>query len=68
DRALVNNPSVYIKSHPKGREKRVSRIEVQVTMIADDRSTARKKVEDALELLISMIKEHGGMLDREAKE
>ncbi|NWG09636.1 MAG: hypothetical protein HXX80_04935, partial [Nitrososphaerales archaeon] len=40
DRALVNNPSVYIKSHPKGREKRVSRIEVQVTMIADDRSTA----------------------------
>jgi len=68
DRALVNNPSVYIKSHPKGREKEVSRIEVQVTMIDDDPSMARKKVEDTLKLLISMIKEHGGMLDKEAKE
>jgi molybdopterin-biosynthesis enzyme MoeA-like protein len=66
EKALENNPSVYIKSHPKGRGEGMFKIEIQVTALAEDSSTAKKRVEDALEQLKSMIIEHGGMMDKES--
>jgi len=64
EKILANNPLIYIKSHPKGHEEGISKIEIQVTAMAEESSTAKKRVEDALEQLTSMIIEHGGMIDK----
>ncbi|MGQ9469066.1 MAG: competence damage-inducible protein A, partial [Nitrososphaerales archaeon] len=66
ERALENNLFVYIKSHPKGHEEGISKIEIQVTAMAEEPFIAKKRVEDALEQLKSMIIEHGGMIDKES--
>ncbi len=66
EKALANNPLVYIKSHPKGHGEGMSKIEIQVTATAEDISTAKKWVEDSLEQLKSMIIENGGMMDKES--
>lgn len=66
EKTLANNPSVYIKSHPKGHEEGISKIEIQVTAMADESFIAKKRVENALEQLKSMIIEHGGMIDKES--
>jgi len=58
-----DNPSVYIKSHPKDRKEGVSKIEIQVTSTADDSSIALKRVEVALSQLTSMIIDLGGIID-----
>jgi len=64
EKTLANNPLVYIKSHPKGHEEGISKIEIQVTAMAEESSIAKKRVEDALEQLVSVIIEHGGMMDK----
>jgi len=66
EKTLANNPLVYIKSHPKGHEEGISKIEIQVTAMAEESSIVKKRVEDALEQLISMIIEYGGMIDKES--
>ncbi len=65
EEVLKGNPSVYIKSHPKGRKEGVSKIEIQVTATTDDPSIALRKVEVALEQLTSVIIDRGGMVDEE---
>ncbi|MCP8304201.1 MAG: nicotinamide mononucleotide deamidase-related protein [archaeon] len=65
EEVLKSHPSVYVKSHPKGRKEGVSKIEIQVTTTADDPSTALRRVEVALEQLTSIIIDQGGMVDEE---
>ncbi|MEM3382424.1 MAG: nicotinamide mononucleotide deamidase-related protein [Nitrososphaerales archaeon] len=64
EKALSNNPLVYIKSYPKGYEEGNAKIEIQVTAMAEQYFTAKKRVEDALEQLKSMIMAHGGMIEK----
>ena len=66
DRVLKSNPLVYIKSHPKGREEGVSKIEIQVTTTAEKPSIALKRIEVALEQLVSLIVEYGGKVDEKS--
>jgi molybdopterin-biosynthesis enzyme MoeA-like protein len=61
DKVMQNNPSVYIKSHPKGTE-RVPRIEFHLSTTAKDASTARKHVSNALIQLTELIQEKGGKI------
>ncbi len=66
DKALANNPFVYIKSHPKGHGEGISKIEIQVTAMAKEPSIAKKRVKDALKQLKFMIIEHGGIIEKES--
>jgi len=67
EEVLQNNPSIYIKSHPRGREDGVSKIEIQVITTDEDRSIALKRVEDGLEQLTSMIVDRGGKIENNKK-
>ena len=59
DKAMKNNPHVYIKSHPKGTE-RVPQIEFHISTTAKDAITARKHVSKALIELTDLIQQKGG--------
>ncbi|MEM3437424.1 MAG: nicotinamide mononucleotide deamidase-related protein [Nitrososphaerales archaeon] len=63
EKVLLNNPLVYIKSYPKGYEEGNAKIEIQVTAMAEEYFTAKKRVKNALEQLKSMIIEHGGIIE-----
>ncbi|MEM3078476.1 MAG: nicotinamide mononucleotide deamidase-related protein [Nitrososphaerales archaeon] len=66
DKALANNPFVYIKSHPKGHEEGISKIEIQVTALSEEPSIVKKRVKDALKQLKSIIIERGGIIEEES--
>jgi nicotinamide-nucleotide amidase len=61
EKAMHNNPNVYIKSHPKGAE-RVPRIEFHLSTTAKNSTTARKHVTKALLQLSELIREKGGKI------
>lgn len=59
DRVMIDNPYVYIKSHPKGTET-VPRIEFHFSTTAKSSSLARKRVGKALIQLSELIRKNGG--------
>jgi molybdenum cofactor synthesis domain-containing protein len=59
ERAMCDNPYVYIKSHPKGIE-RISRIEFHFSTTAKNSGIARKRVSQAFVQLSELIQEKGG--------
>ncbi len=61
--AVKKNPFVYIKSHPRGKEDGISKIELQITATAEDYSIASKRVNDAMKQMISMILKHNGIVN-----
>ena len=59
DRAMHDNPYVYIKSHPQGSE--ISpRIELHISTTARNADTGKKRVARALMQLSEMVKLKGG--------
>jgi len=59
DKVMQDNPGVYVKSHPKGREGK-PHIEIHVSTTADDAETAAEKLRKAVVQLSSAIGEIGG--------
>jgi len=61
ERAMHDNPYVYIKSHPKGAE-RIPRIEFHFSTTAKNSGVARKRVSKAFVQLSELIHEKGGKI------
>jgi molybdenum cofactor synthesis domain-containing protein len=61
DIVLNNNPSVYIKSHPKGTEM-IPEIEFHLFTTEKNIEIARDKVNDALNQIKKLIKQKGGII------
>ncbi|MEM3577098.1 MAG: nicotinamide mononucleotide deamidase-related protein [Candidatus Bathyarchaeia archaeon] len=59
DRTMHDNPHVYIKSHPKGEEKK-PQIELHFSTTAKDSKTAKDRVGKALIQLSELVKKEGG--------
>ncbi|MGB9741405.1 MAG: nicotinamide mononucleotide deamidase-related protein [Candidatus Bathyarchaeia archaeon] len=61
DKAMHDNPHVYIKSHPKGEEKK-PHIEIHFSTTAEDSKTAKDRVGKALIQLSELVKKEGGKI------
>jgi len=59
DATMHDNPYVYIKSHPKGEEKK-PHIEIHFSTTAKDSKTAKDRLGKAIIQLSELIKEKGG--------
>ncbi len=59
DKAMHDNPYIYIKSHPRGEEKK-PRMEVHFSTTAKDSKTAKKRLEKAIIQLSELIEKSGG--------
>ena len=59
DKTMLDNPGVYVKSHPKGREER-AHIEIHASTTSDTAEKAEKKLQKALRQIMIMIEEVGG--------
>ncbi|MEM2249121.1 MAG: nicotinamide mononucleotide deamidase-related protein [Candidatus Bathyarchaeia archaeon] len=59
DIAMRDNPYVYIKSHPKGAEKK-PHIEIHLSTTAKNSKTAKDRIGRAIIQLSELIKERGG--------
>ncbi len=61
DKAMRENPYVYIKSHPKGEEKK-PHIELHFSTTAMDSKTAKKRLENAVIQLSKLMEKTGGKI------
>lgn len=61
EKIMKNNPSVYIKSHPKGTES-VSNIEFHLSTTIHDPNIANQNLKNAIYQLKQKIKEKGGKI------
>jgi len=59
DKVMQDNPGVYIKSHPKGRENR-SHMEIHVSITAREAEKSEEKLQKAITQLSSAIGKIGG--------
>jgi molybdopterin-biosynthesis enzyme MoeA-like protein len=57
---LKKHPGAYIKSHPKGLRNGVSRIELDVVMVSEQKALAAKTVEEIVGEAARMIRAGGG--------
>lgn len=51
-KAMKKNPGAYIKSHPKGVEDGVSRLEVEVAVVANDPEKAKSRTLEVIDQII----------------
>jgi molybdenum cofactor synthesis domain-containing protein len=61
DRTMHDNPHVYIKSHPKGQEKK-PHIEIHFSTTAKKQQDAKNDTENAVKQLSDLIKKSGGKI------
>jgi molybdopterin-biosynthesis enzyme MoeA-like protein len=61
DRAMHDNPMIYVKSHPMGAEKKPG-LELHLSITAKDAKEARKRVGKALAQLVEMVSAKGGKI------
>jgi nicotinamide-nucleotide amidase len=61
DKVMQDNPGVYVKSHPKGREDK-PHMEIHMSTTADDAEKAEEKLQRAVVQLSSLIEEVGGRI------
>ncbi len=61
DIVMHDNPYVYIKSHPRGAEKK-PHIEIHLSTTAKDSKTAKDRIGKAIIQLSELIKEKGGKI------
>jgi len=54
ERAMLSNPYIYIKSHPKGQEA-VPHIEIHLSTMSDSAETAKKRLEDTRNQILRLI-------------
>ena len=59
DKVMKDNPSVYIKSHPKGVENR-PHIEIHLSLRAAETEKPLEKLDEAAKQLVFLIDEQGG--------
>lgn len=59
DKVMQDHPSVYVKSHPKGREDR-PHMEIHLSTTADNAEEAEEKLQDVIVQLSGLIVEVGG--------
>ena len=64
DEVMHDNSCVYIKSHPKGQEKK-PHLEVHFSTTTKNHETARKCVDVAVAQLSQLIEENGGTIRRQ---
>jgi nicotinamide-nucleotide amidase len=62
DKVLQDNPGVYVKSHPKGRENK-PHIEVHVSTTGDDAERAEAKLQNAIAQLSGALVAIGGWVE-----
>jgi molybdopterin-biosynthesis enzyme MoeA-like protein len=63
DKTMHDNPYIYIKSHPKGEEKR-PHIEIHFSTTAKDSQTAKNHLGKAIIQLSQLIEKSGGKVKR----
>jgi len=61
DQAMHANPYVYIKSHPRGAEKR-PHIEIHISTTAKDSKTARERFGKTIAQLTELVQKSGGKI------
>jgi len=61
DQTMHDNPYVYIKSHPKGEEKK-PHIEIHFSTTAKDSNTARNRLGKAMVQLSELVQKDGGKI------
>jgi len=66
DQVMHDNPYVYIKSHPKGEEKK-PHIEIHFTTTAKSSKTARNSLEKSVIQISELIEEKGGKIKFQRK-
>lgn len=59
DKVMQVNPSIYVKSHPKGRED-TSNLEIHLSITADDGERAEEKLRKAVMQLSRLVGDIGG--------
>jgi molybdopterin-biosynthesis enzyme MoeA-like protein len=67
-RVMKRNPEAYIKSHPRGVEKGVSRVEVDVGVVSREAATARREALRISEEIVMASVEAGGKVKEEPTE
>ena len=68
DRVLEAHPWVYVKSHPKGVEDGLSKIEVHMVSHARGQTEAKSKTMAAARALVPLIEQKGGQVERVEEE
>jgi molybdopterin-biosynthesis enzyme MoeA-like protein len=68
DRVLEAHPGVYVKSHPKGVEDGVSKIEVHIVSHARGQAEAKSKTMAAARTLAPLIEQKSGLVERVEEE
>lgn len=63
DKVMHDNPYVYIKSHPRGREG-IPHIELHLSTTAEGSATAKNRVSRAIVQIAELIKTKGGRITR----
>ena len=61
DQTMHDNPYVYIKSHPKGEEKK-PHLEIHFSTTAKNSKTAKKRLEKAIIQLSELVKKNNGRI------
>jgi len=61
DKVMLDNPGVYVKSHPKGRESD-PHIEIHFSTISKDAERAEEDLKKAVMQLSSLVREVGGKI------
>ncbi len=61
DKAMHDNPYIYIKSHPKGEERK-PHIEIHFSTTARDSKTARSRLGKAVIQLSELVEKNGGKI------
>jgi len=67
DQVMHNSPHIYIKSHPMGTERKPT-IELHLTTTAENKETAKKRMEIALSELTSITQEKGAIINTAKRE
>lgn len=67
DQVMHDNPYVYVKSHPKGEEKK-PHIEVHFSTTAKETKTARERLEKTIIQLSELIEKNGGKITLQKKK
>jgi molybdenum cofactor synthesis domain-containing protein len=62
DRAMHNNPYIYVKSHPSHTGEKVPHLELHLSTTAENSNTAKNRVSRALIQLSELIKQKGGKI------
>ena len=66
DQTMHDNPYVYIKSHPKGEEKK-PHIEIHFSTTAKDSNTARNRLGKAMVQLSELVQRNGGKIKQSTR-